>query len=128
MANVFLPCNNGTTGGAVLDFTSQTLDFSGMKEGKTYRFAIKFYQSGTKTPYDITGDAFEMSIKDSGNTEVENLQVLAGFTILETNILVGIITPLTTGTAGRYTHELTWDIGTAGNPAILLTGKIVVKA
>lgn len=103
----------------------------GIRVGRTIQFSIFFkHPSGSALagqPYDITADDFEMSIKNAALTEVENLQVGSGFTITAPNQLTGVITPLTTGTAGIYKHDIIWTIAATGATPVAAEGTIIVK-
>lgn len=124
-------CTCGTNA-VELDFSAPILDMRrGIRLNRTYQFRIVFkYPPGSSLagqPYDIASDGFEMSIRDVSNVEVENLQVGSGFTIIAPNILVGVITPATTGTVGRYMHTITWTITANGATPIAAEGTIIVK-
>lgn len=123
-------CTCGTSE-VELDFTGPVLDMVGIKVGRTVQFRILFkYPKGSALagqPYDITADTFEMSIKNAALAEVENLQVGSGFTIVAPNILIGVITPATTATAGKYTHDIIWTITASGATPTAAEGKIIVK-
>lgn len=127
MANCSTDCDCATNA-VELDFTAPVLDMRGIKVGRTVQFRIYFKYPKTRLPYDITADDFEMAILDSALSEVENLQVGSGFTITAPNILDGVITPLTTGMAGKYTFEIIWTIAATGATPTAADGKIIVKA
>lgn len=111
---------------AELDFSADVIDLLKMKAGRSYQFQVEVTDEYGEQ-VNITSDAFEMSILNSIGVEVENLQVGSGFTIIAPNILQGVITSLTTGAAGTYTHTIVWNIAASGASPLLAQGKITVK-
>ena len=121
-------CNTCDTQNSIeLDFGPDTLDMVGLRVGHSYQFQIEITDEDG-VAIDITADDFEMSILDSSLTEVENLQVGAGLSVTAPNVLLGLISSLTTGTAGRYTHTIVWTIAASGATPLFAQGKINVKA
>ena len=118
------PCGQTFT---ELNFEASVLDLIGMKAGFSYQFRVVVTDAATGDDINITADDFEMSILNAALVEVENLQVGSGFTIVSPNILVGVITSLTTATAGRYSHTIVWNIASSAASPLFAQGKIVVK-
>lgn len=111
-----------------LNFAPDFLPMTGLRVGFTYAFEIVFKDRVTKDPITITGDDFEMVIKDSAGGVVETLTTTpaVGLTI-NVDTLTGLISTDTTQTAGKYTYLIAWTIAATSAVVPAVEGTIIVK-
>jgi len=111
-----------------ISFAPDFLPMTGLRVGFTYAFEITFKDRITKDPITITGDDFEMIIKDSAGLVVETLTTspAAGLTI-DVDTLTGLIGTDTTQDAGKYTYLIIWTIASTSAIVPAVEGTITVK-
>lgn len=111
-----------------IDFSPDFLPMTGLRVGFAYAFEIVFKDRITKAPITITGDDFEMIIKNAAGVVVETLTTTpaAGLTIA-VDTLTGLIGTDTTQTAGKYTYLIVWTIASTSAIVPAVEGTIVVK-
>lgn len=111
-----------------IDFAPDFLTMTGLREGFTYAFLIEFTDRDTGSPLVITGDDFEMIIKDSTGSVVETLTTTpaSGLTIDNTDLL-GLMSFAITEPAGNYTFLIIWTVTDTGAIVPAVEGKIIVE-
>ena len=111
-----------------IDFSPDFLPMTGLRVGFTYAFEITFKDRITKVPITITGDDFEMIIKNAAGAVVETLTSTptAGITI-DVDTITGLIGVATTAAAGKYTYLIVWTIASTSAIVPAVEGTITVK-
>lgn len=110
-----------------IDFTPDNLIIDGLRVGFIYGVLVEFRDKSTKALIDISGDTFQMIIKNSSGATVSALTLGFGLSFDDDNTLLILIGTDVTDDDGTYTYLMEWSITETGANIPAFEGKIIVE-